>query len=43
VPCGIVDKAVTSMEKELNQKLDFDEVTKVLKENISVVFDFDYV
>ncbi len=43
VPCGIVDKAVTSMEKELNKKLDFNEVAKVLKENISVVFDFDFV
>lgn len=32
IPCGITDKAVTSMEAELNKKLDLEEVkTKILK------------
>jgi lipoyl(octanoyl) transferase len=42
VPCGIVDKAVTSMEKELGQKVDFKKVQDLLKENLSVVFNFDF-
>ncbi|MEY3965749.1 MAG: hypothetical protein RL263_918, partial [Bacteroidota bacterium] len=28
VPCGIVDKGVTSMEKELNEKIDLFEVNQ---------------
>lgn len=43
VPCGISDKAVTSMNKELGKDLDMDEVKAVLKTNLSNVFDFDYV
>lgn len=43
VPCGIVDKAVTSMEKELGQKVDTDAVQAALKENMANIFDFDYV
>jgi len=42
VPCGIVDKALTSMEKELGQKVDFKKVQDLLKENLSVVFNFDF-
>jgi len=42
VPCGIVDKAVTSMEKELGKKIDMEAVQQVLKENMSTIFDFDY-
>ena len=43
VPCGIADKTVTSMEQELGKMIDFDEVSVILKENLSVVFDFDFV
>ena len=43
VPCGITDKTVTSMEQELGKKVDFNQVSEILKENISVVFDFDFV
>jgi len=43
VPCGIVDKAVTSMEKELDKKLDMNAVQTALKENMANIFDFDYV
>ncbi|WP_066758848.1 lipoyl(octanoyl) transferase LipB [Crocinitomix algicola] len=43
VPCGIVDKAVTSMEKELNQEIDLKLVEKALKINMANIFDFDYI
>lgn len=42
IPCGITDKAVTSMEKELGKKVDFSEVSNILKEKIALVFDFEY-
>jgi lipoyl(octanoyl) transferase len=38
VPCGIQDKAVTSMEKELGGKADFAKVSQVLKEKMINVF-----
>ncbi|MFA6923355.1 MAG: lipoyl(octanoyl) transferase LipB [Bacteroidales bacterium] len=37
-PCGFIDKGVTSMEKELNKKIDIEEVKNVLKEKIYKVF-----
>jgi lipoyl(octanoyl) transferase len=43
VPCGIDDKAVTSLEKELNRKVDFEEVSALLKRNISAQFAFSFV
>jgi lipoyl(octanoyl) transferase len=43
VPCGIDDKAVTTMEKELGQKLDIEEVKARLKINLANIFDFEYV
>ena len=41
IPCGIEDKAVTSMEKELGRKVDINEVKKILKHHISVLFDME--
>lgn len=38
VPCGIQDKAVTSMEKELNAKVDMEKVKAVLKAKFSETF-----
>jgi lipoyl(octanoyl) transferase len=38
-PCGLVDKGVTSMEKELGESLDFDEVKKVVLSCFLSVFD----
>ena len=38
VPCGIKDKSVTSLEKELGRKLDMMEVKEKLKKNISEIF-----
>jgi len=42
VPCGITDKAVTSMEQELGQKLDFEKVSNALQQNLAKVFEFEY-
>lgn len=42
VPCGISDKQVTSMEKELGHKVDFQEVSMLLKEKLSLVMEFEY-
>lgn len=39
VPCGIDDKDVTSMERELGRKLDLDEVKKVLRDKIVELFE----
>ncbi|GHM99710.1 octanoyltransferase [Cytophagales bacterium WSM2-2] len=39
VSCGIPDKAVTSMEKELNSSLDFQQVKEVLKSKLSSLFE----
>lgn len=41
VPCGIDDKAVTSLEKELGRKIDINEAKKILKHHISVLFDME--
>jgi lipoyl(octanoyl) transferase len=43
IPCGIDDKAVTSMEKELGRKVDMPELKKKLLDNLANIFDFDYV
>lgn len=42
VPCGIVDKSVTSMSLELGRKVDIEEVKEKLKVNLANVFDYDY-
>lgn len=38
VPCGIGDKAVTSMQKELGKELDMVEVKQILKKEFGAVF-----
>lgn len=38
-PCGITDKGVTSIEKELGHPVDFDEVSDVVKEKFREVFE----
>lgn len=43
VPCGIDDKAVTSMQHELGRELDFKEVTAVFQEKLAHQFNFVYV
>ena len=39
IPCGINDKQVTSLEKELGIKIDIDRVKEQLKSNIELVFE----
>ena len=39
IPCGINDKQVTSLQKELGIKIDIDRVKKQLKSNIELVFE----
>lgn len=42
VPCGITDKAVTSMEAELGETVDLEQVKKLVKENLAELFGFEY-
>ncbi|MFK8045346.1 MAG: lipoyl(octanoyl) transferase LipB [Crocinitomicaceae bacterium] len=42
VPCGITDKSVTSMEKELDKSISLAEVKPILKANLAEVFNFSY-
>ena len=39
VPCGITDKSVTSLERELGRKVDEDEVKKILWHEFGAVFN----
>jgi len=39
VPCGIENKQVTSLEKELGRKLDMEEVKEKVKRNFEIVFN----
>lgn len=43
IPCGIEDKAVTSMERELGRSVDMDEIANVLKEKLASQFGFSYL
>lgn len=43
VPCGIDDKAVTSMEVELGRPVDMQEVKDKLRANLANLFDYDEV
>jgi lipoyl(octanoyl) transferase len=43
VPCGISDKAVTSLENELGTKVDMDRVKSVLKQKIADQFGMEFI
>ncbi len=43
VPCGINDKAVTSLEKEIKVQQDFQHVKFILKEKIATLFGMEIV
>lgn len=43
IPCGIQDKAVTSMQEELGRELDFNEVASVLKDKLAQQFEYEYL
>ena len=42
VPCGIVDKAVTSLDKELGRPVNIEEVKEKLKQHLASIFEFSY-
>ena len=39
IPCGILNKQVTSIEKELGGKVDFEEVKNIIKVKFAIVFN----
>jgi lipoyl(octanoyl) transferase len=41
-PCGFTDKGVTSLEKELGDKQDFEEVKLLVKNNLQKIFDLKW-
>ena len=43
IPCGIVDKKVTSMQQELREDLDMQNVKKILLKNLSSVFKMSLI
>ena len=43
IPCGIVDKSVTSMEKELGKKVDIQEVRDKLKVHLASIFEMKFI
>jgi len=43
VPCGIDDKDVTSIQRELGHEVDINRVKKILKHHISVLFNMEMV
>ena len=43
IPCGIRDKAVTSIQKELNRKIEIQEVKEKLLANFNEIFGYDEV
>ncbi|NMM49757.1 lipoyl(octanoyl) transferase LipB [Marinigracilibium pacificum] len=43
IPCGIDDKAVTSLDKELGRKVDFEEVKDKVKGYLAEIFEFEMV
>lgn len=42
IPCGIQNKAVTSMQQELGRELDMTEVAEVLKTKLALLFNYTY-
>ena len=42
-PCGITDKGVTSLEKELGSNQDFESVKSKVKRNLQEVFDLEWI
>ena len=43
VPCGIQDKAVTSLEKELGRKLNMGEVKEKVRKHLAELFQFNII
>jgi lipoyl(octanoyl) transferase len=43
IPCGITDKAVTSLEKELGRKIEIDEVKRKLLKHFQELFELEFL
>ena len=43
VPCGIEDKSVTSLQKEINQKIDMKELKIRFKKNFKILFGINWI
>lgn len=43
IPCGIVDKSVTSMHKELGRELDMKEVKEKVKHHLAAIFEMELI
>ena len=43
IPCGIADKSVTSMQKELGKEVNLMEVKQKLKEYLKNIFHFQFI
>jgi lipoyl(octanoyl) transferase len=43
IPCGILNKQVTSLEKELQQKVSLEEIKEKLKKNFSEIFNVEII
>lgn len=42
IPCGIDDKDVTSLQRELGHEVDFKEASAIVKSHLADLFGFDY-
>jgi len=42
IPCGIDDKAVTSLERELGEKVSLEDIKTILKEELAKQFEYKY-
>jgi lipoyl(octanoyl) transferase len=42
-PCGFTDKGVTSLEKELGEKQNFEDVKLLVKNNLQKAFDLEWI
>jgi lipoyl(octanoyl) transferase len=43
IPCGIQDKAVTSLKKELGRAVDMGEIKEKMKKHLSVLFEMEII
>ncbi|MEZ4804995.1 MAG: lipoyl(octanoyl) transferase LipB [Bacteroidia bacterium] len=43
IPCGIQDKAVSSIENELGRKIEIADVKKLLLQQFSIIFDINFI
>ena len=43
VPCGISDKAVTSLDKELGKTMNMEEVLEKVKQHLASIFEFELI